>query len=275
MSPCHYIAVFCLQVMLIIAAFGFPGELTGNEEEPMYASDEYNNKTTYIPNPENITNSANLTEIATVTSENVTDNRTSVEYSSEYENNNSTSVKSNNTLEYENENNDDAESATPQEYKEKGQNENNYEIESVTRHADVVYASDEKPDQEAAEAKIRQERQKIRPERQKMRKGFVDKCIYTRYVRIQDKYGCEMCTCIYEKAMMLCSPFKCKDHGLLATEMDPITYNDYVLGVETHFSEYKCDPGQVIETGMLCECKCVQRDILSCPLTCQIGRPLN
>ncbi|XP_063543202.1 uncharacterized protein LOC134751688 [Cydia strobilella] len=104
---------------------------------------------------------------------------------------------------------------------------------------------------------------------------YVGKCVYTRYVRIQDKYGCEMCTCIYEKSMMLCTPFECKDHGLLAHELDPMTYNDYVLGVPTHFSEYKCDPGQVIEADVLCECKCVRRDILSCPLTCQLGRPLN
>ncbi|XP_063390149.1 uncharacterized protein LOC134675773 [Cydia fagiglandana] len=207
----------------------------------MYASDENNNKTTNIINPE----SANLTEIA-----------------------DSTSVESNNISEYENENNDDVETATPQEYEEKGKNDNDYEIESVTPHAEGVYASDEQPDQEAAEAKIRQEREK-------MRKGFVKKCLYTKYVRIQDKYGCEMCTCIYEKAIMLCSPFKCKDAGLLASEVDPSIYKDYVLGVATHFSEYKCDPGQEIGTSMVCSCKCVQRDILSCPPTCPIGRPLN
>ncbi|XP_061725306.1 uncharacterized protein LOC133531187 [Cydia pomonella] len=264
--------------MLIVTAFGYPRKLAGSvpeeEEEPMYASDESNkkpihirnpenmthsvnlteigdkkNKTIYIANPENVTNNPNVTEIdAAVTTDNVTDN--------------STSVESNNTSEYENDN--------EEEYEEEGEeeNENNDEIESVTPHDDEKGNPKETKHEVVDEAKMRELRRN-------KRKGLVRKCVYTRYVRIEDEFGCEMCTCIYEKAMMLCAPFECKDRGFLGEELDPATYSDYILAVPIHFSEYRCDRGETIQASLTCDCTCIQQDILSCPVACQVGRPLS
>ncbi|XP_048000110.1 uncharacterized protein LOC125237168 [Leguminivora glycinivorella] len=248
MRNCLSFAV--LSVTFMTVTFGYPGEqIEEAEEEALYASDE---KDAITGEPEK---DAHLNDLVAMT--NVT---------------NST-VESNNTSQMGNDTDSDEIVIEYEDEEENKTTEKTIKLDPMTPYG--IYEGDDEY-LDTTTIKVDQAKvDRLREKQKNNRKGFVAKCTYTRYVRIQDEFGCKMCTCLYQKAMMICFPFECKDRGFLVQELDPVTYNDYVLGVPTHFSEYPCEPGRMYQSTPVCDCTCVTKDIISCPVACPLGKPLN